>query len=166
MHAKSLSVSSSFRRVDWSPPGSSVHGILQARTLEWVATPSSRGSSPPRDWTCVSYVSCFGRHSLPPAPPRKPRKGIRKANMTKTDNSDLRDDYSGGPFNFPSHFSVYLKTLKLDKKCIFKSFPLRGCVQLVTQVFCLCLVTQLCPTLCDPMDFSPSDSSVHGDSPS
>ena len=34
-----------------SPPGSSVHGILQARILEWVATPSSRGSSQPRDQT-------------------------------------------------------------------------------------------------------------------
>ena len=70
----------------------------------------------------------------------------------------------GWSFNFASHFCVYLKTLKLDKKCIFKSFLLRGCVQLVTQVFCLCLVSQLCPTLCDPIDFSPSDSSVLGDS--
>ena len=32
-----------------NPPGSSVHGILQARILEWVAMPSSRGSSPPSD---------------------------------------------------------------------------------------------------------------------
>ena len=40
-----------------SPPGSSVHGILQARTLEWVAMPSSRESSQPRDWTDVSYLS-------------------------------------------------------------------------------------------------------------
>ena len=38
---------------DCSPPGSSVHGILQARILEWVAMPSSRGSSPPRDWTAL-----------------------------------------------------------------------------------------------------------------
>ena len=35
--------------VDYSPPGSYVHGILQARILEWVAMPSSRGSSRPRD---------------------------------------------------------------------------------------------------------------------
>ena len=35
--------------VDCSPPGSSVHGILQARILEWVAMPSSRASFPPRD---------------------------------------------------------------------------------------------------------------------
>ena len=36
-----------------APPGSSVHGILQARILEWVAIPPSRGSSQPRDWTQV-----------------------------------------------------------------------------------------------------------------
>ena len=41
-------------------PASSVHGILQVRILEWVAMPSSRGSSQPRDWTCVSYVSGTG----------------------------------------------------------------------------------------------------------
>ena len=47
-----------------SPPGSSVHGILKARILEWVAMPSSRGSSQPRDRTHVSYVSCTGRQVL------------------------------------------------------------------------------------------------------
>ena len=41
--------------------GSSVHGILQARILEWVAMPSSRGSFQHRDQTCVSYVSWTGR---------------------------------------------------------------------------------------------------------
>ena len=40
-----------------SPPGSSVHGILQARVLEWVAIPFSRGSSWPRDWTQVSCIA-------------------------------------------------------------------------------------------------------------
>ena len=40
--------------MDHSPPGSSVHGILQATTLEWAAMPSSRGSSWPRDWICIS----------------------------------------------------------------------------------------------------------------
>ena len=40
-----------------SPPGSLVHGILQARILEWVAIPFSRGSSWPRDWTQVSCIA-------------------------------------------------------------------------------------------------------------
>ena len=42
--------------MDCSLPGSSVHGILQTRILEWVAISSSGGSSQPRDWTHVSYV--------------------------------------------------------------------------------------------------------------
>ena len=37
--------------------GSSVHGILQAKILEWVAMRSSRGSTWPRDWTWVSHIS-------------------------------------------------------------------------------------------------------------
>ena len=39
-------------------------GMLQARMLEWVAMPSSRGSSQPRDRTHASYVSCTGRRVL------------------------------------------------------------------------------------------------------
>ena len=49
--------------MDYSPTGSSVHGILQARILERVAMPFSR-SSWPRNRACVSYVSCTGRRVL------------------------------------------------------------------------------------------------------
>ena len=51
---------------DCSPPVSSAHGILQARILEWVAFPFSRGSSPPRD---RSPVSCIAGGLLPAEPP-------------------------------------------------------------------------------------------------
>ena len=44
--------------LDGSPPGSSVHGILQARILGWAAMPSSMGSSRPRDGTRGSGGSC------------------------------------------------------------------------------------------------------------
>ena len=50
--------------MDCSPPGSSVQGDSSARILEWVAKTSSRGSSPLRDQTCISYVSCIGRWVL------------------------------------------------------------------------------------------------------
>ena len=50
--------------IDCSPSGSSVHGILQAKILQWVAIPSSRGSSQPRGQTHVSSVSCRGRQVL------------------------------------------------------------------------------------------------------
>ena len=43
--------------MDCSPPGSSVHGILQVSILEWIGVPFSRGSSWPRDWTGVSWIA-------------------------------------------------------------------------------------------------------------
>ena len=49
--------------MDYSPPGSSVHGILQARILGWATMPFSRGSSQPRDRT---LGSCIGRWILDP----------------------------------------------------------------------------------------------------
>ena len=50
-------MSDSLQPHDCSPPGSSVHGILQARILEWVAMSSSRESSQPRNWTQVSHIA-------------------------------------------------------------------------------------------------------------
>ena len=46
--------------MDCSLPGSSIHGVLQARVLEWAAIAFSRGSSRPRDRTQVSHIA--GRH--------------------------------------------------------------------------------------------------------
>ena len=42
---------------DCSPPDPSVHGILQARALEWVAIPFSRACSQPRDWAWFSHIA-------------------------------------------------------------------------------------------------------------
>ena len=50
--------------MDCSPQAPHFIGILQARILEWVAIPFSRGSSWPRDWIHVSFVSCIGRQVL------------------------------------------------------------------------------------------------------
>ena len=47
--------------MDYSLPGSSNHGIFQARILEWVSISFSKRSSRPRDWTHVSWVSCIDR---------------------------------------------------------------------------------------------------------
>ena len=62
--------------MDYSPPGSSVYGIFQARILEWVAIPASRGSSQPREFELTSPVSFIASQSSvktqdsikPPAP--------------------------------------------------------------------------------------------------
>ena len=55
--------------INYSLPGSSVNGILQARILEWVAMPSSRESSPPRDRTSLVGLLHWQAGSLPLAPP-------------------------------------------------------------------------------------------------
>ena len=57
--------------VDCSPAGSSVHGILLARILEWVAMPSSRGYSQPRDQTCFLPLLPWQVGSLPLGLPGK-----------------------------------------------------------------------------------------------
>ena len=59
--------------MDWGPPGSSVHGILQTRILEWVAMPCTRGSSQPRDQTHFFCVSCIASIFFTTEPPRKPK---------------------------------------------------------------------------------------------
>ena len=60
VHAKSLqSCPTLCNPMDCSLPGSSVHGIFQAIVLEWIVISFSRGSSHPRDWTCISYFSCI-----------------------------------------------------------------------------------------------------------
>ena len=76
MHAKSLqSYLTLCNPVDCSPPGSSVHGVSQARKLEWVAISSSRGSSRPRDGTQVSRIA--GR-LFTTEPPGKPVMRIQE----------------------------------------------------------------------------------------
>ena len=71
-----VSLSSLCDPKDCSPPGSSVHGMLQARTLEWVAMSFSRGSSRPRNRT---YVSCLAGGFFTTEPPRKHLKFVDRA---------------------------------------------------------------------------------------
>ena len=59
VHARTQSHPTLGGPMDCSPPGSSLHGILQARILEWVTMPSSGGFSQPRDQTCTSCISCI-----------------------------------------------------------------------------------------------------------
>ena len=62
MHAQSCPTL--YDPMDYSPPGSSVHGIFQARILDWVAISYSGVSSRPRDQTCISCTFCVGRWFL------------------------------------------------------------------------------------------------------
>ena len=58
--------------MECNPLGSSVHGISQARILEWVAISSSKGSSQPRDETQVSSIYCIGKWIFTTEAPGKP----------------------------------------------------------------------------------------------
>ena len=70
MHAKLLQLCPTLRDpLDYSLPGSSINGILQARILEWVAMLSSRVSSPPRNQTHVSGSSCIANRFFTTQPP-------------------------------------------------------------------------------------------------
>ena len=72
MHAKSLqSCPTLCNPMDCSLLGSSVHRILQAGILKWVAMPSSRGLSQPRDQTCLSCGSCIAGEFFTTEPPEK-----------------------------------------------------------------------------------------------
>ena len=74
LYAKSLQLCLTLQPYGLYPPGSSVHGISQARILERVTIFSSRGSSQPRDGTSISDVAYPGRQagSVPLAPPGRP----------------------------------------------------------------------------------------------
>ena len=67
----------------YSPPGSSVQGIFQARILEWVVISYSKRSSRPRDQTHISYT---GRHSLPLCQPGIPAANLGNFTLRITGN--------------------------------------------------------------------------------
>ena len=64
--------------MDCSPPGSSVHGILQAKILEWVAISFSRGPSQPRNWTCISCIASESFTAEPPGKSLESQTGFQK----------------------------------------------------------------------------------------
>ena len=81
VHARSLqSYSTLCDPIDWSPPGSSVYGTLQAKLLEWVVMPFSRGSSRLRVQT---RGSCLAGRFFTTEPPRKP-----SLTVNQTQNSE------------------------------------------------------------------------------
>ena len=91
-------------------PGSSVHGILQARLLEWVAMPSSRGSSWPRDGTSVLCLLCWQPSSLLLAPPGKPYLTYQQTLILYADKWEKR---AQGPLSGPGFVTSHLCSLGL-----------------------------------------------------
>ena len=103
--------------VDCSPPGSSVHGISQARILEWVAISYSKGSSQPRDWT---WLSCIGRHSVPLSRQGGPcagdkcstLTGKRKTNLDQTRKAPWRIPWNLRQYYWPHFFGIMIAEYK------------------------------------------------------
>ena len=100
-------MSDSLRLVDCSPPSSSIHGILQARILEWVAISFSRGSSRPRDRTQVSHIAgrrfnlCTTREALKyknPSTNIKDFKGGKEARLKEEGGGGRRGGWKGRPY--------------------------------------------------------------------
>ena len=132
----------------YRPPGSSVHGILQARVLEWVAISFSRGSSRPRDRTQVAHI--VGRLFTDWAPREATGNVwewpmIDKGSYADLPQSHLRQLvpllcfwYWGAGYLYKWRFS-----LKMGNCPAYKQSEMK--------------VTQSCLTLCDPMDYT-----VHG----
>ena len=148
--------------MDCSLPGSSIHGISQARILEWVDISFSRRSSWPRDWTLVSCI--IGRHFTVWA--------TREVLMMPE-----AVNYSLGQWFVPFLLSVvfwsafsaclsssmfFVATLR-DPSAMFQSpgILLEGFCHPGYKSSSVSSVAQLCPTLCDPMNLSTPGLPVH-----
>ena len=139
-----------------SPSGPSVHGILQARILAWVASPFSRGSSWSRDWTCVSSIEAWFFIIW----------AIRKAQIyvhthvcmpaqSLQSCPTLCNFMDHGPPGSSVHGILQARTLEW----VVISFSSN---KVWSEWREWSDVAQSCLTLCDPMDCSLPGSSIHG----
>ena len=122
--------------MEYSPPGSSVHGILQARILESIAMPFSRGSSQPGGRTRISCLLRWQAGSLPLAPPGKMTMVVLKVWLPSTD-CGVRSLIKAGDLQRQDKSSLVADSVQFSS------------------------VTQLCPTLCEPTDCSIPGFPVH-----
>ena len=110
--------------MDCSLPDSYLHGILQAIILGWVAMPSTRESSPPRDWTCISYVYLHWQAgSLPLVPPRKPSCLLHHKEKIHSPFISFTYICPSSKFMSNSTYPWKLPVLwEIIKKCLFGNF--------------------------------------------
>ena len=139
--------------MDCSPLGSSVHGISQARILEWIAISFYRGSSRPRGQT---HISCDAGRFFTTEPPGNPSWTLAAAAAAAKSLQSyptLFDPIDGRqPIRLPRPWDSPGKNTGVG--CHF----LLQCMKVKSESE----VTQSCPTLSDPMNCSPPGSSIHG----
>ena len=105
LYAKSLQLCPTLcDPMDGSPPGSSVHGILQARILEWVAMCFFRVYSWPRGRTHISCISCIGRGILYHCAPWEAHIHLLLSHLDS--NSSLENYYNCKAFSFSIFYSI------------------------------------------------------------
>ena len=134
-----------------SPPGSSVHGIFQARILEWVVTSYSKGSFWPRDQTPISCVSCIAKWILYYCATWEAHISLAATAKSRQSCPTLCDPISGSP---PGSHLWDSPGKNTGVGCHF----LPQCMKVKSESE----VAQSCPTLCDTMDCSLPGSAVHG----
>ena len=128
--------------MDGSPPGSSVRWILQARILECVALPSSRGASWPRDRTCASYIPSIGGRFFTTStawfvPYSSGKGGLKLWNREKCFAFLL----SCAVFSRPSHLTAHLSVLSSWLKCALKITNWHNCIAFPPNSFFLFIYT-------------------------
>ena len=169
--------------MDCSPPDSSIHGIFQARVLEWVAISFSKESSQPRDWTRVSCIA--GRHFTTWVTREYQSLSVFIYGVAQS-RTRLRDwtelnwsftyvlQYTDVNFDISESFSlrkdIWFSFMKTCLHEVWVGKQLRHWQwepeiwnQMKSEICCVhALVTQSCPTLCDPMHCSLPSSSING----
>ena len=162
--------------MNWSPPDSPVHGVLQARILAWVALPFCSGSSRPRVRTRISYI-CLRCQVAPYllAPPGAPQQSSLTTNYSGKDQRALKQDWwKTGYLHMNTKVFLHKLLLTTERKVaalqwkMDRNFPnwlskLTSSKMGQNSVFSsACMLSlQQCPTLCDPMDWSLPGSSIH-----
>ena len=143
--------------MDCSLPGSSIHGILQARILEWVAISFSRGSSRPRDWTQVSRIA--GRHFNLWATKLRLKKGLRAVTSAGLVTWLLKKEWKfelgpkPTPFLYPRLCMTWKSNSKtfstteprVEARCRSSFTTISPCNQQII-IACRALLIQLCRT--------------------
>ena len=166
-----LIISDSLQPMDSSPQGSSLHGIFQARILEWVPISFSRGCCPPRDWNSFGSLSWAGGFFTTSATclSKAQKKVWGFINWTTWIISSTRSSLTPSTHACCLSFPTPFKQVQLSL-CSHWHVPLDMCFNLnisfITDEsdrqecglgsFCCCSVAQSCVTLCNPMDCSTS----------
>ena len=141
---------------DCSPTGSSALGILQTRILEWVAIPSSRGSSRPRDQI---HISCLTVDYLPLSHQRSPTYAIYVINNISPGDQPVLLASPALAGRFLTTSTTWKASYLMHDVCyIIKVLS----VFITTIAAAAAKSLQSCPTLWDPIDGSPQGSPIPG----